>query len=153
LQARTKFIIGAAIILVTLVWLGWLGAKESKTYYHTLAELSTMKGPELHQRMRISGYVQKGSIRRMSNQVDFVLTEQGRTLPVAYVGTDPLPDTFYETTRRRSFRVGLGPTGASWPNRSRPSARPNTSLRRVRRRQVVRRRGSAAAGDGDGSLT
>ena len=111
MQARTKFIIGAAIILVTLVWLGWLGAKESKTYYHTLAELSTMKGPELHQRMRISGYVQKGSIRRMSNQVDFVLTEQGKTLPVAYVGTDPLPDTFYENNAQALVQGRLGPDG------------------------------------------
>jgi cytochrome c-type biogenesis protein CcmE len=94
LKARSKFIIGAVIIVATLAWLGWVGAAESKTYYHTISELSALKGPALHQRMRVSGWIQKGSIRRLTGRVDFVLEEDGRTLPVSYVGTDPLPDTF-----------------------------------------------------------
>ena len=30
----------------------------------------------------------------MPGRVDFVLKEDGKTLPVSYVGADPLPDTF-----------------------------------------------------------
>ena len=94
MKARVKFIIGATIIVVTLAWLGWLGATESKTYYHTVSELSTLKGAALHQRMRVSGYVEDGSIRHHADSVDFVIQEDGKPLKVSYVGSDPLPDTF-----------------------------------------------------------
>ena len=111
MNARAKFILGAGIILATLTWLGWLGATQSKTYYHTLTELSTMKGAELHERMRVSGYVKPGSIERLSDRVNFVLTEQGKTLPVTYVGSDPLPDTFYENNAQALVQGRLGPDG------------------------------------------
>jgi cytochrome c-type biogenesis protein CcmE len=94
LKQPTKFTVGAAIILATVVWLGWIGVRQSKTYYHTIAELQTLNGSALHQRMRISGNVMQGSIHRLPGRVDFVLEEEGKTLPVSYVGTDPLPDTF-----------------------------------------------------------
>jgi cytochrome c-type biogenesis protein CcmE len=94
LKARAKFAVGSLIILATIGWLGWVGVTQSKTYYHTIAELSTLKGAELRQRMRVSGNVQAGSVQRLPGRVDFVLVEEGRTLPVSYVGSDPLPDTF-----------------------------------------------------------
>lgn len=94
MKQRAKFAIGGGIILATLGWLGWIGAKESKTYYHTIAELSSLHGAQLRQRMRVSGSVERGTIQRLSGRVDFILEEQGRTLPVSYVGRDPLPDTF-----------------------------------------------------------
>lgn len=94
MKAQAKFIIGAGVILVTLGWLGWVGATESQAYYHTVSELSSLKGSELRQRMRVSGYVQPGSIHQLSDQTDFTIEEGGKTLPVSYVGTDPLPDTF-----------------------------------------------------------
>lgn len=111
MNARVKFGVGAGIIIVTLVWLGWLGATESKTYYHTISELAALKGPARHQRMRVSGYVKKGSIERLNGKVDFVLTEEGRTLPVSYVGTDPLPDTFYENKAQALVQGRLMPNG------------------------------------------
>lgn len=111
MNARVKFVIGAAIILVTLGWLGWLGATESKAYYHTLPELSSLKGPALHQRMRVSGYVKEGSIKRLNGKVDFVLTERGKTLAVSYVGTSPLPDTFYENHAQALVQGRLMPNG------------------------------------------
>ncbi len=94
MNKRAKFAIGGGIILATLGWLGWIGAKESKTYYHTIAELSSLSGSQLRQRMRVSGNVERGTIQHLSGRVDFVLEEQGRTLLVSYVGRDPLPDTF-----------------------------------------------------------
>ena len=94
MKGRTKFVIGSLIILATIAWLGWVGVTQSKTYYHTIAELSALRGPELRQRMRVSGNVQAGSIRRLAGRVDFTLEEEGHILPVSYVGTDPLPDTF-----------------------------------------------------------
>jgi len=94
LNTKAKFGVGVGIIVVTLVTLGWVGARESKTYYHTISELSTMKQGELRQRMRVSGYVAQGTIQHLPGRVDFVLTEENRKLPVSYTGTAPLPDTF-----------------------------------------------------------
>jgi cytochrome c-type biogenesis protein CcmE len=94
MKTKTKFGIGVTIILVSLTALGWMGAKESKTYYHTITELATLDSASMHQRIRIGGDVATGSIQHMPGRVDFVLSAEGKKLPVSYVGTDPLPDTF-----------------------------------------------------------
>jgi cytochrome c-type biogenesis protein CcmE len=93
-KAKTKFGIGIGIILVSLTTLAWVGASQSQTYYHTVAELSTLSGSALHQRIRVGGDVAAGSIQHLPGRVDFVLKEEGKALPVSYVGADPLPDTF-----------------------------------------------------------
>lgn len=94
MKAKVKFAIGAGIIVVTLSCLAWVGAQQSKTYYHTIAELPTLQGAALHQRFRVGGDVKAGSIQHFSGRVDFVMVGEGKSLPVSYVGTDPLPDTF-----------------------------------------------------------
>jgi len=91
---QTKFLLGSFIILGTLSWLAWVGVAESKTYYHTIAELDTLKGAQARQRMRIGGDVRAGSIQHLSGRVDFVMEAEGKSLNVSYVGSDPLPDTF-----------------------------------------------------------
>jgi cytochrome c-type biogenesis protein CcmE len=93
-KAKTKFGIGIGIILVTLSTLAWIGAKESKTYYHTVSELGTLNSSEMRQRIRVGGDVATGSIQHLPGRVDFVLTEENKKLNVSYVGSDPLPDTF-----------------------------------------------------------
>ena len=82
------------MIVVSLSALGWMGAKESKTYYHTIAELGTLDSSSSRQRIRVGGDVAEGSIQHMQGRVDFKLKGEGKTLPVSYVGADPLPDTF-----------------------------------------------------------
>ena len=94
MKARSKFLIGSGIIVVTLISLAYVGFTQSKTYYHTISELETLRGAALRQRMRVSGNVRAGSIQHVAGRVDFVLEEQGRTLPISYTGRDPLPDTF-----------------------------------------------------------
>jgi cytochrome c-type biogenesis protein CcmE len=94
MKARGKFIVGSSIIIVTLLALAYVGYTQSKTYYHTISELSTLHGTALHQRMRVSGDVLAGSIAHVDGHINFVLEENGKQLPVSYVGTDPLPDTF-----------------------------------------------------------
>lgn len=94
MKARSKFLVGSGIIVVTLAMLAYVGFTQSKTYYHTISELSSLHTSALHQRMRVSGNVRNGSIEHVSNRVNFVLEEQGKTLTVTYIGSDPLPDTF-----------------------------------------------------------
>ena len=94
MQVRAKFGLGIGIILVTLSALAWMGARESKTYYHTVAELASLDATALRQRIRVGGDIEAGSIQRLPGRVDFILKAEGQTLPVSYVGSDPLPDTF-----------------------------------------------------------
>jgi cytochrome c-type biogenesis protein CcmE len=98
-KKQAKFGIGISVIVVSLGFLAWLGYGESKTYYHTIAELSTLNGSARTQRMRVGGTVETGSIRHLSGRVDFVLEGEGKKLPVSYIGSDPLPDTFVDKSQ------------------------------------------------------
>jgi cytochrome c-type biogenesis protein CcmE len=98
-KKRAKFGVGIGVIVVSMAFLAWLGYGESKTYYHTIAELQTLQGAALSHRMRVGGTVEPGSIRRLTGRVDFVLEGEGKTLPVSYVGSDPLPDTFIDKSQ------------------------------------------------------
>jgi cytochrome c-type biogenesis protein CcmE len=98
-QKQAKFGIGIGIIVVSLGVMAWLGYGESKTYYHTIAELQTLDGLARSHRIRVGGTVGRGSIRRLSGRVDFVLEGEGKSIPVSYVGTDPLPDTFVDKSQ------------------------------------------------------
>lgn len=94
MKKQGKFGIGVAVILAAMGFMAWLGYGESKTYYHTIAEYQSLQGSERTHRMRLAGTVAPGSIKHLTGRVEFTLEEQGKFLPVSYVGTDPLPDTF-----------------------------------------------------------
>jgi cytochrome c-type biogenesis protein CcmE len=98
-KKQTKFGVGIGVIIAALGFLAWLGYGESKTYYHTITELQTLTSSAKSQRMRIGGTVASGSIRHLSGRVDFVLEGEGKTLPVSYIGSDPLPDTFVDKSQ------------------------------------------------------
>lgn len=99
MQKRAKFGVGIGVILVSLAFLACMGYGESKTYYHTIAELPALHGEAAAQRIRVGGTVEPGTIRRLSGRVDFVLEGEGQTLPVSYTGSDPLPDTFVDKSQ------------------------------------------------------
>jgi len=99
MKKQAKFGIGIGVIVVSLGFLAWLGYGESKTYYHTIAELQTLTGSARSQRMRVGGTVGVGSIRRLAGRVDFVLEGEGKQMPVTYIGSDPLPDTFVDKSQ------------------------------------------------------
>ncbi len=99
MKKQAKFGIGIGVIVVSLGFLAWLGYGESKTYYHTISEIQTLPASELSHRTRVGGTVAPGSIRRFTGRVDFVLEGEGKSLPVSYVGGDPLPDTFVDKSQ------------------------------------------------------
>lgn len=99
MKKQAKFGIGIGVIVVAMGFLAWLGYGESKTYYHTIAELSTLQGDARAHRIRVGGTVEPGSIHRAQGRVDFVLDGEGKQLPVSYVGSDPLPDTFIDKSQ------------------------------------------------------
>lgn len=89
-----KFIALIAIIIGTLAWLAVGGISDSMTYYKTIPELQQMGAEALGKKLRVGGDVEPGSIRREGTLVRFILVQEDSKLPVVYVGTDPLPDTF-----------------------------------------------------------
>ena len=99
MQNRAKFGVGIGVIVISMAFLAWLGYGESKTYYHTIAEYQSLSGSAKNHRMRLAGTVAPGTIRHTSGRVNFVLEEQGKSLAVSYIGSDPLPDTFVDKSQ------------------------------------------------------
>jgi cytochrome c-type biogenesis protein CcmE len=93
-RKQLKFVVGSLIIVLTLIFLGFAGFQESMAYYQTVSELYATKDAAYERRLRVSGDVVPKSIERDGNTVRFLISENSSTLPVHYVGTDPLPDTF-----------------------------------------------------------
>ena len=95
---QVKFLLGSVAIVLALGYLGYSGFNESMAYYQTVPELYASKQKAFERRLKVSGDVVKGSIVREGTTVKFVIADNKtkQTLPVHYVGTDPLPDTFRE---------------------------------------------------------
>ncbi|MGH9415275.1 MAG: cytochrome c maturation protein CcmE [Terriglobales bacterium] len=92
-----KFGLLIALILGTLGWLAFTGIRDSKAYFVTVTELEQMPAQQAHaRRLRVSGEVVPGSIRKGLAETDFEISQGGHLLQVAYIGTDPLPDTFVD---------------------------------------------------------
>ncbi|MGH9487846.1 MAG: cytochrome c maturation protein CcmE [Terriglobales bacterium] len=94
-----KFSVLIVLILAALGWLAFTTARNTRAYFVTVTQLVTMPPAVAHaRRIRVSGDVVPGSIHKgmAEGEVEtvFEITQGGHVLPVAYVGTDPLPDTF-----------------------------------------------------------
>lgn len=99
MKKQAKFTIGSAVIVISMAFLAWLGYGESKTYYHTIAEISKLHGSAAAHRIRVGGTVQPGSIQHVSGRTDFILLGEGKSLSVSYTGSDPLPDSFVDNSQ------------------------------------------------------
>ena len=109
-RKQLKFAIGSLVIILTLSYLAYSGYQESKTYYHTVPELFAMKDKAHDLRLQVSGDVVPGSIKRDGKVVNFVIGTETQSLPIKYVGKDPLPDTLMD--RATAMATGkLGPDG------------------------------------------
>jgi cytochrome c-type biogenesis protein CcmE len=89
-----KIIVATVIILATVGYLAFTGAKDNKSYYVTISELQGMGNKAYVRHLRVAGNVAPGSIHRVGTFVDFSLIEQNRRLQVSYKGVEPPPDTF-----------------------------------------------------------
>jgi cytochrome c-type biogenesis protein CcmE len=70
--------------------------QEAKTYYFTVSELRQMGEKVNGKRLRVGGQVVPGTIVRNGRRADFQIHQGSEVLSVAYVGSDPLPDTFVD---------------------------------------------------------
>lgn len=89
-----KFGAAITVIVLALGYLAWTGVQETKSYYVTIKELHAMGDGAYTKHLRVSGFVQPGSIKQSGTHADFTLEEDGQTLQVSYKGSEPPPDTF-----------------------------------------------------------
>ena len=92
-----KFGSAITLIVLALVWVGYTGVQENKSYYVTIKELRVEQGKGdsvFAKHLRVAGNVQPGSIHLSGTNADFVMVEEGQTLRVTYKGSEPVPDTF-----------------------------------------------------------
>src|SRR5687768_8308726 len=97
MKPRTKFLIGAALVLGTAGWLMATSISETGMYYLTPSELTTKLEADstLHDvGIKMGARVVSGSIKREAGgrQYAFVVTDGAREIPVVYRGI--APDTF-----------------------------------------------------------
>lgn len=96
-RKQLKFVVGSAVIILTLAYLAYSGYQDSKSYFQTVPEVFAMKDAAYGVTMQVSGDVVAGSkIRNDSGQVEFVIGQEPQTLRVRYVGKGPLPDTLID---------------------------------------------------------
>lgn len=97
MKARTKFLIGGALVLVTSGYLMATSIKETGTYYLTPTELAAkvQTDPSFYGTgVKVGARVVPGSIVRApgGRSMKFEVTDGARTFPVSYRGI--APDTF-----------------------------------------------------------
>jgi len=93
-NAKTKFVVGGAVIVAALGYLGFVGMQQSKAYYITVDEFRSMQAQLQGKTLKVAGDVVEGSIDRTQRPLQFTISHQGQSLKVHYVGKDVIPDTF-----------------------------------------------------------
>jgi len=97
MQARAKFLLGAGIIVASVVFLIASGVKETGTYFLTPTELvrKVETDPTFYDvGIKVGAKVVPGSIRRddAARRVDFAVSDGEHQFEVTYTGI--VPDTF-----------------------------------------------------------
>lgn len=92
-------IVASVIILATVAYLAVTSIGSTKQYYVTIGELQGLGDKAYTRHLRVAGNVAPGSIKRQGMMVNFALMEQGKTLQVAYQGSEPPPDTFKDDSQ------------------------------------------------------
>lgn len=97
-KAGTKFVVGAAIIVLAVGWLMVDGIRQTGVYYLTPTELATRVADDstfYGLGLKVGGArVVPGTVRRdqATQQIDFVMSDGASRFPVSYRGL--VPDTF-----------------------------------------------------------
>ena len=93
---RKKLIIGIAVIFAAVLFLGYQGLSDGKSYYMFVDEVLAMGDEAKNIRIKIHGSVVPGSVARDAPGMAFTIENNGKRIVVRYRGNKPVPDSFKE---------------------------------------------------------
>jgi cytochrome c-type biogenesis protein CcmE len=92
-RGRIKFIAGIGVIVIALTYLVYGGVRDTMVYYLTVGELKGRVPSVYRDKVRVSGTVVAGSIKRgMDGSLEFKITDGKQSIDVHYSGI--VPDIF-----------------------------------------------------------
>ena len=92
-RGRIKFIIAIGVIALAIAYLVYGGVRDAMVYYLTVKELKERIPSVYEQKVRVSGNVVPGSIRKsLDGNLEFKIADGGDTIDVIYKGI--VPDIF-----------------------------------------------------------
>jgi cytochrome c-type biogenesis protein CcmE len=92
-RGKVKFILGIGVIAITLTYLVYGGVKDTMVYYLTIGELKERIPSVYRNKVRVSGTVVPGSIKKsIDGSLEFKITDGKQTIDVQYKGI--VPDIF-----------------------------------------------------------
>ncbi|HEX3036854.1 MAG TPA: cytochrome c maturation protein CcmE [Thermodesulfobacteriota bacterium] len=92
-RGKIKFILAIGVIALTLSYLVYGGVKDTMVYYLTIDELVDRVPSVYEDRVRVSGTVVPGSIRKeIDGRLEFKITDGKQMMDVKYRGI--IPDIF-----------------------------------------------------------
>ena len=92
-RGKIKFIIAIAAIALTLAYLVYGGVKDTMVYYFTVEELKERIPSVYKEKVRVSGTVVPGSIKKdIDGNLEFKITDGDQSIDVRYKGI--IPDIF-----------------------------------------------------------
>jgi cytochrome c-type biogenesis protein CcmE len=90
--ARWKLIVCLAVVVAALAWIALRGLTGNFVYYLTPTDVTVKQQAAVGQRVRLGGYVVKGSVGRPHHQLVFQVSDGNQT--VAVVSTGSVPEMF-----------------------------------------------------------
>lgn len=115
MNAGTKFVIGATVIVAAIVFLIYSGVRQTGVYFLSPTELieRTKADPSFHEvGLKVGAKVVRGSIKRdpANQRIDFEVSDSAGRFPVTYQGI--VPDTFNDANEIEVIMSGkLGRDG------------------------------------------
>lgn len=92
-RGKIKFIAGIGVIAIALAYLVYGGVRDTMVYYLTVGELKGRVPSVYRDKVRVSGTVVPGSIKKgMDGSLEFKITDGKQAIDVQYSGI--VPDIF-----------------------------------------------------------
>jgi len=132
MNKNIKFVAVGVTIVGAVAWLAISDSGKLMTYHTNISDLGRKELNHAEDRLRISGVIEKGSIRRRNGKVEFLLRTETQMLSVMYTGAEPLQDTFRDGAYAfvdgnvegngmfHAFRV-MAPENSTTPSTPRPA--------------------------------
>ena len=97
-RGRVKFILGIGAIAISLTYLVYGGVRDTMVYYLTVGELKGRVPSVYKDKVRVSGTVVPGSIKKsIHGSLEFKITDGKQAIDVQYKGI--VPDIFRDNVQ------------------------------------------------------